>query len=183
VYFLARGDLSELRGYRPGGRGLAQDVLVGLAIAALWVGPFLLIPSLPRPGPEEGFDTLAFGAGREALAFGLRLIGFACVTPVMEELFVRSFLIRLVDVVDGDMNFRKVPIGRYSLRSFLVTVVWFTFTHVSWEWVVAPVAGAIFNLWLYRRRHLGATIVAHAVANASIWLLVVLGPDRFRIFL
>ena len=45
------------------------------------------------------------------------------------------------------------------------------------------VAGVIFNLWLYRRRHLGAVIVAHAAANASLWLAVVLGPESVRMFL
>jgi CAAX prenyl protease-like protein len=181
--FARGGALPELRGYRPGAAGLLQDVLVGVAIAALWMGPFLLFPALERPAPGEGFDWQLFGEGREALALGVRLVGFAGVTPFMEELFVRSFLLRLVDVYDGDMNFRRVPIGRFRWRSFLVTLVWFTFTHVPWEWVVAPVAGALFNLWLYRRRHIGATIVAHAVANASIWLAVVLGPESWRMFL
>ena len=96
---------------------------------------------------------------------------------------MRSFLIRLVDVIDTDMNFHKVPIARFTWRSFLVTVVWFTFTHVTWEWGVAAVAGALFNLWLYHRRHLGSVIVAHAVANASLWLAVVLGPESIRMFL
>jgi hypothetical protein len=177
------GALPELRGYRPGAAGLLQDVAVGLAIAALWMGPFLLSPALSRPAPAEGFDWQLFGEGREALALGVRLLGFAAVTPFLEELFVRSFLLRLADVYDGDMNFRAVPIGRFTWRSFLVTVVWFTFTHVPWEWVVAPLAGVIFNLWLYRRRHIGATIVAHAVANASIWFAVVAGPESWRMFL
>jgi CAAX prenyl protease-like protein len=183
VWFVRSGALPELRGYAPRPADLAQDVLVGVAVAALWIGPFLLFPGLPRPEPSEGFDAQMFGPGREAIALGLRFVGFAIVTPFMEELFVRSFLIRLVDVIDGDMNFRKIPIGHFSWRSFLVTIVWFTFTHVPWEWVVAPVAGAIFNLWLYRRRHIGATIVAHAVANATIWLVVVLGPPSLGMFL
>ena len=32
----------------------------------------------------------------------------------------------------------------------------------------------IFNLGLYRRRHIGSVIVAHAAANAAIWCWVVL---------
>ena len=105
------------------------------------------------------------------------------VTPLVEELFVRSFLIRLVDVVDKGGDFREVPIARFSWRSFLFTSVWFTFTHVSWEWIVAAPTGILFNLWLYHRRHIGATIVAHAAANATIWLVVVLGPGNLWIFL
>ena len=178
-----KGRYPELAGYRPVAAGLAADAAVGLAIAALWMGPFLLFPSLARPDASSGYDPGVFGPGREAYAYALRLVGFALVTPFVEELFVRSFLLRLVDVVDTHMDFRRVPIGRFGWRSFLVTVAWFTFTHVSWEWPVAFVAGVIFNLWLYRRRHMGAVIVAHVVANASLWLAVVLGPDAWRIFL
>ena len=41
VYFVLRGDLPELRGYRPGWR-VSLDILFGVLIAALWMGPFLL---------------------------------------------------------------------------------------------------------------------------------------------
>jgi CAAX prenyl protease-like protein len=181
--FARQGALPELGGYRPRALELAQDVFCGLVIAALWMGPFLLFPSLERPAPSEGFDPTLFGAGREGFALAVRLVGFACVTPFMEELCVRSVLLRLVDVIDGDMNFRKLPLGVVAWRSVVVTVLWFTFTHVPWEWGVAAVAGVIFNLWLYRRRHIGAVIVAHAVANAAIWLAVVLGPESLRMFL
>jgi CAAX prenyl protease-like protein len=183
LYFARTGRLPELRGYRPGLAGAARDAAFGVAVAALWMGPYLLLPSLPRPAPEEGYLPNAFGPGREAFAYALRLVGFAAVTPFVEELFVRSFLLRLADVVDTHMDFRRVPMARFTWRSFLVTVGWFTFTHVPWEWPVALAAGVLFNLWLYRRGHIGSVIVAHAAANASIWLAVVLGPDTWRIFL
>jgi CAAX prenyl protease-like protein len=183
LWFARNGRYPELKGYRPGAGGLAADVGVGLAIAALWMGPYLLFPSLARPDASEGFNPGYFGPGREAYAYAVRLVGFGAVTPFIEELFVRSFLLRLVDVVDTHMDFRRVPIARFTWRSFVVTVAWFTLTHVFCEWPVALVAGVIFNLWLYRRRHIGAVIVAHAVANASLWLAVVLGPDAWRIFL
>ncbi len=182
VYFVLRGDLLELRGYRPGWR-LSLDVLVGVAIAVLWVGPFLLFDALPRGAEADAFDPSQLGESLRQETLALRLLGFAMVTPFMEELFVRSFLIRLVDAVDKGKDFRDLPIARFSWRSFLITCVWFTFTHVSWEWIVAAPTGILLNLWLYHRRHIGAPIVAHAVANASIWLLVVLGPGDLRVFL
>jgi CAAX prenyl protease-like protein len=182
VYFVLRGDLAELRGYRPGWRVLL-DVLVGIVIAALWVGPFLVFDSLPRGAEADAFDPDQLGESVRQQTLALRLLGFAVVTPLVEELFVRSFLIRLVDVVDGGGDFRDLPIARFSWRSFLVTSAWFTFTHVSWEWIVAAPTGVLLNLWLYRRRHIGAVIVAHAAANAAIWLLVVLSPGDLWIFL
>jgi hypothetical protein len=54
---------------------------------------------------------------------------------------------------------------------------------VQWEWPVAFVAGVLFNLWLYHRRHVMSVVVAHAVANASLWIAVVLGPHSIRMFL
>lgn len=182
LYFALRGDFPELRGYRPGWRVLL-DVLCGVFIAALWIGPFLLFDSLPRGDTAEAFDPNQLGASLRHETLALRLLGFAVVTPFVEELFVRSFLIRLVDVVDEGTDFRDVPMARFRWRSFLVTSVWFTFTHVDWEWIVAAPTGVLFNLWLYRRGHIGATIVAHAAANASIWLVVVFGPPELAIFL
>ena len=71
----------------------------------------------------------------------------------------------------------------WQCSHWMVTSIWFTFTHVDWEWIVAAPTGVLFNLWLYHRRHIGAPIVAHAAANASIWLVVVLGPVDLWIFL
>ena len=180
LYFVLRGDLPELRGYRPGWR-VWLDIAFGVFIAALWLGPFLLFDSLPRGA--EAFDPNQLGESLRQETLALRLLGFVLITPFVEELFVRSFLIRLVDVVDKGGDFRDVPIARFSWRSFLVTSVWFTFTHVDWEWIVAAPTGVLLNLWLYHRRHIGAPIVAHAAANASIWLVVALGPGDLWVFL
>ena len=38
------------------------------------------------------------------------------------------------------------------------------------------ITGVILNLWLYYRGNIGATILAHAAANATIYVLVVF-PD------
>lgn len=182
LFFWRQGRYPELRGYRLGA-GSLLDVAVGVGIAALWMAPFLLFPGLPQGDPASAFDPDRFGAGWRAPVLALRLIGFAAVTPFVEELFVRSFLIRYVDVFDRPGDFRQLPMARYTLRSFVVTVVWFTATHVPWEWIVAAPTGVIFNLWLYRRGHLGSPILAHAVANATIWAAVVWSPGDLWRFL
>jgi CAAX prenyl protease-like protein len=178
LFFARKGAYPELSGYRPGAGALA-DVAVGLGIAALWVGPFLLFP-LTRGDP---FDPDALGAERSSLVLGARLVGFAAVTPFVEELFVRSFLHRYLDVWNSGGDFRDQPMARYTPVAFVGTVVWFTLTHAPWEWWVALPAGVVFNLWLYRRGHLGAVVVAHATANAALWLLVVLGGGDLWPFL
>jgi CAAX prenyl protease-like protein len=173
AFFAARGAFPELARFRPSAGEALADVALGLAIAALWMGPYLWIEALPRPGPEAAFDPDALG-GR-AVTLALRFAGFALVTPFMEELFVRSFLLRYLDVVfDADADFREIPIGRFAWLGFCGTVVWFTVTHQPWEWIVAAPTGIALNLWLYRRRHLGSVVLSHAVANATIFGWVVL---------
>ena len=174
-----RGAYAELRGYRLSAATLA-DLALGLAIAALWVAPYLLLPSLAR---GEAFDPALMGEGRRALALGLRLAGFALITPFVEELFVRSFLLRFSEVFDRDGDFRSEPIARFAWRGFIVTAVWFTFSHAPWEWWVALPTGIALNAWLYQRGHLMACVVAHASANAAIWAFVVCAPSPLWEFL
>lgn len=182
LFFASRGRYPELRGFRPGAAGFA-DIAVGLAVAALWVMPYLVFPSLPQPAPGEGFDAHVLGNGREAIALTLRVTGFVLVTPFLEELFVRSFLIRYAEVYDTGEDFRTLPMARYQRRAFWVTIVWFTFTHAQWEWLVAFPTGIVLNLWLYQRGHLGAPVLAHMVANGAIAAAVLLGPDALGAFL
>lgn len=180
LFFLARGAYPELRGYRPGAGGLALDVGAGLAIAALWTLPYLLVDALPR-GAGEAFDPAQLGAEHIALAWGLRALGYAAVTPFVEELFVRSLLWRWIAAgLDGD--FRTVPVGARVLRAAVLSTLLFAAAHQLWEWPVAIPTGAVFAALLWTRRHLMACVVAHAVANGTILALAWAHPDRFAIF-
>jgi len=177
VYFAWRRCYPELKGFRPGLLGAALDVLVGLLVAGFWVAPYLLWEGW-RPAASEAFDPAASGEAWRSVMLALRLAGFVAVTPFIEELLVRSYLLRAADVYDTDRDFREIPIGQFAWRSFLFTVAWFTFTHATWEWPVALVTGVVYNLWLYRRKHIGSLILAHAVTNGALFLLVVLGSGR-----
>ncbi len=178
LWFASRGRLPELRGYRLDA-GVLADVAVGLGITALWLGPFLLFPTLPRG--EAGLDRSLLGA--EATTLAVRFVGFAIVTPFMEELFVRSLLHRYIEVYRDGRDFRTLPIGTFHGTALIVTTVWFTLSHVPWEWIVAFPSALAFTGWLYVRKHIGATIVAHAVTNGSIFALVVWGPFALDPFL
>jgi CAAX prenyl protease-like protein len=181
LHFWRRGAYPELRGYRIDG-GSVLDVLVGVASAALWMAPFLLFDPVRDwlgVDPSQGFDPAMMGEGLEPLALGVRLLGFAAVTPLFEELFIRSFVMRYADVYPNAGDFRLLPIARYTPRSFWVTTVVFTLGHLSWEWPVAVAWIALTNLWFYRRRHLGSVIVVHAVANASILIFVAMLGDSW----
>ena len=109
----------------------------------------------------------------------LRLFGYALVTPLFEELFIRSFVMRMADAWEVT-DFRALPIARYTARSMLVTVIVFTSTHVFWEyWVCVP--WLVFsNLWFYYRKSLSAVILLHGVTNAALLALAIWGGELFR---
>jgi hypothetical protein len=189
LHFARRGAYRELRGLPGGAGGIALDVLVGLAGAALWMAPYVFLPpfqalralEIPflQTASEQGLDPARLGAGALAgAALALRGIGFGLVTPFVEELFVRSWLARYVEVVDRSGDFRAVPIARFSRRSLLAVVLCFVITHLPWEWPVALVWVIGTQLWLYHRGHLLAVVIVHAASNLGILAAVLLASGR-----
>jgi CAAX prenyl protease-like protein len=177
IYFARRGDYPELRGARWGAWALA-DVAVGLLGAALWIAPFLLWDSLRPDAP--GFDVEQLGPHGAWFSKTLRLIGYACVTPFVEELFVRSWLMRYIDVAETKRSFLSLPIARFSWRSFAVVTLYFVFSHASWEWGVMFVWTMLTMGWFYTRKHLAPLVLVHAVTNAAIFAFVLAFDGHFR---
>ncbi len=174
-WFFARGAYPELRSSRLDLLRTPLDVLVGVVLALLWMAPYVFIAAL-RPDVEQPFDPDLLGAEHASLVLAVRFFGYALVTPVFEELFIRSFVMRYADVHRERGDFRLVPLARYSAVSFISTVIVFTIGHVPWEWWVAVPWVALTNLWFYWRRDLLAVIVVHGVTNATIlWLAIVGG--------
>lgn len=175
VWFRSRGAYEEWRGEgaRIGLVGGLQDVAVGLALTVVWVLPYVYLPSL-RPEPGGEFDPAQAGEALVPLILVLRLLGYAIVTPIFEELFIRSFVMRVADAWEVE-DFRDLPIARYSARSMLVTVVVFTAGHVPWEyWVCVPWV-FLSNLWFYHRRSLSSVMLVHGVTNAALLGLAIWG--------
>ena len=179
VHYFRGGAYPELRGFRPGLRGVALDVGVGLVGAAVWVAPYLWSEGM-RPDPEAAFDPQQLGPGLVAVTLAIRALGYSVVTPFVEELMVRSWLLRYVDVFDKAVDFRDVPIGRYSLRSFLVVVIYFTLSHVPWEWPVAVAWVVGTQVWFYHRRNLLDLVIVHATSNFAIFVFVVTCTGRLH---
>jgi membrane protease YdiL (CAAX protease family) len=93
---------------------------------------------------------------------------------------VRGWLARYADVFDGPEDFRDVPIARYSFRSFATVVIFFTLSHLRWEWPVAVVWIVLTQIWFYRRRHLLPLVLVHAASNLSIFVFVLLANGHIR---
>lgn len=156
-----------LRDIRPSWRVLAPATLVGLAVCAEWILIDRLVP-YPHVGSRVGFDPFAFFAspGPRTAFIGVRLYGLVLMVPVMEELFLRSFVLRFIE----NPHFTSVPIGHMSWTAFWAVAGLMGLSHP--EWLVAIVASIAYTLLLYRTRSLFAAVVAHAVTNAALGVYV-----------
>ena len=178
AYFWVRGSYPELRKGGLSAGGALQDVIVGIVLAMFWMAPFIWIAAL-RPGESEPFDPERWGAVWAPSVLALRMFGYAIVTPLFEEIFIRSFVMRYSCVYMKRGDFRTVPLAHYTLSSFLATTVIFTIGHVPWEWWVAVPWVMLTNLWFYYRKNLWALILVHGVTNATILLVAIFGEGWF----
>lgn len=193
VYFAWRGAYPELRRFRFRAGAIGSDVMVGLALAGLWMTPYVFVPAIV-PADTAGFDPEMLGPALVPLALGLRMAGYGLVTPFFEEIFIRGFVMRVSTVMRLSLlrglpflevvgDFRGVPLAQYSRASFIATTVVFAIPHAAWEYWVAIPWVILTNLWFYYRKDLYAVILVHATTNAAILLFVALtnghlsGPD------
>ena len=142
--------------------GLA--VLVGVVVFVMWILPEGMYPYL---GSSESFDPFAHFTGPWLFGWiAVRLLGASLLVLVIEEYFWRGFLLRWI--INPD--FQKVAIGTFSWPSFLLTTLLFASEHN--RRLVGLIAGAAYNLLLYRTRSLYACIIAHGVTNLALGIYV-----------
>ncbi|MCX7826779.1 MAG: CAAX prenyl protease-related protein [Verrucomicrobiae bacterium] len=139
--------------------GQAFGALVGVLALGVWIAPEAL--GWTKTDFTTGnFNPTWFESPHREVLTAVRVAGAVLVVPVMEELFWRGWLIRWL--VNED--FRSVPVGTFTWRSFAITVVFFGLEHGS-LWHVGMITGALYNGLLYRTRSLRACMIAHAVTN------------------
>lgn len=171
-------------------------VIVGCIGIVQWVGmqiwlqdswPALVqgltfIPAGPREWiatqfqpPEEVFNpTTVFGS--TAALFGwyaVRMAGAVLVVPVMEELFWRDWLWRTSINFD---HFKRVQVGKWSWRAFLIVTFAFALVHGNW-WLTSIVWAALIGVLLVYTKSIGACIIAHAVTNLLLAVYVLRTGD------
>lgn len=147
-------------------------LIVGVVGVFQWVGMQLALEArfeLFRPegmafNPEAFFIDPAARWGFLAI----RLVGAVLVVPFMEELFWRDYCWR---VVAAGSDFRKVPVGIWDWKPFVVIPLLFCLVHGNW-WLTAIVWAFMIGGLLAYTRSLGACIVAHAVTNLLLGLYV-----------
>jgi exosortase E/protease (VPEID-CTERM system) len=112
--------------------------------------------SLPAPLEEVP-------AGWAAAWLVCRVLGYVVMTPLVEELAFRGYLLRRLIALD----FQAVSPRRFSWPAFLVTSGLFGALHGAY-WLPGTLAGMAFALAVYRRGRLTDAILAHATVNALI---------------
>jgi len=141
------------------------SVPIGVIIFLLWVGLEGLYPVFSSADVHYDpaiFDTHVFG-----FLILTRFAGSVLVAPLIEELFCRSFLMRYAI----DARWQDVPIGAYTLGSFVIVTLFFGFSH--FRWLPGILTAILLNLLLYRTKNLSSCVVAHATANLLLLVYVV----------
>lgn len=149
----------------------------GLAGGLLWVGVcrlrladhafiFLGLEDWTSFGDRPAFDPYGVLGEWPALlvAFlALRLTGLAVIVPLVEEFFLRGFLMRFIEKAE----WWTIPLGSVNWKGAVTATVYGILAHPA-----EPVAAALwFSLitWLYARtRNIWACVLAHAVTNAFL---------------
>jgi CAAX prenyl protease-like protein len=145
------------------------SLLCGVAVFVVWIAPDLLWPGYRSHWLFQNSITGEVASSVPAALKGslwfivLRTASCALLVPVLEELFWRGWMTRWLVKPD----FLLVPLGTFTLSSFLIVTVLFASEHGPF-WDVGLAAGAIYNWWLWRTRNVADCIVAHAVTNACL---------------
>ena len=155
------------------GRPTWWPALAGLALAVPWI----ILAGMQRDagwttaqGGRAAFDPFVHLANRPAAAWAflaVRAVGLVAVVPLVEELFLRGFLMRYVIRED----FWRVPFGTVTAASAAACVDYAVATHpaeavaaVGWFAIVSGIAAAT-------RRPIDA-ILAHAGTNLALGIYV-----------
>jgi CAAX prenyl protease-like protein len=141
------------------------SLATGLVVFILWIGMPWTVDIV---GASTGYNpTLVSDFFTRSTLIFIRILGAILVVPVMEELFWRSFLLRYLISHD----FQQVGIGRYTFSSFLIGSLLFGLEHDLF--LAGVMAGAAYNLLLYRTKSLTQCILAHCVTNLLLGIYVI----------
>jgi CAAX prenyl protease-like protein len=143
----------------------AVGVLVGLAVAGLWIGLHRLEHA---NGQALAGSLAAMSVWHRTVWIAVRVLAAVVTVPLAEELAFRGFLARRI--VSAEVE--AVPYARLTVMAVLLSAVCFGLMHGS-MWGPGIVSGIVFGLLAKYRDRLGEAVAAHAIANLGIavWIL------------
>jgi CAAX prenyl protease-like protein len=157
------------------------DILLGILVFAIWVGPDFLAPNWhhfilfdnPITGHPAG-NTPPLSRNDPVFLF-FRIAISVIAVPILEELFWRSWMLRWIAATNSHQrDFRTIDSGIFVPLAFWVVAILFAVEHGSF-WDVGLITGMIFNWWMIRTRNVWDCILTHAITNAALAVYVVVG--------
>ncbi|MBD3203234.1 CAAX prenyl protease-related protein [Candidatus Woesearchaeota archaeon] len=133
-------------------------ILSGIIIAVIWI---IIDDYYPHLGADQSLTwTIP--------AIFVKLIISIVIAPIIEEFFTRFFLSRWII----NTSWEKIDEGKFTLNSFIITVLFFGFSHN--RWLSGIIAGAILNYLFYKNKNIGSCVVSHSIANLILGIYVII---------
>lgn len=141
---------------------LGWGIVVGLGVFAVWVLGF----QMPEAGSQSrlGENLAALPRVHAVVWLAFRFVGTTVTVPIIEELAFRGYLMRRISARD----FEQLPLAQSSWLGLIVASLAFGALHS--QWALGIVAGLAFGGLARARGRLGDAVVAHAVANGSLFI-------------
>ena len=120
---------------------------------------------------RSAFNPFDHLAGSPAAAWGflaVRFVGLALVVPVIEEFFLRGFLMRFVMARD----WWEVPFGKVTTTAVVLGTVFPMMMHPA-ELAAAAVWFSMITWLMVKTRNIWDCVAAHAVTNLLLGIYVV----------
>lgn len=113
-----------------------------------------------------------FGAvtsnGYSSVDIIIKLSTGVILAPIVEEFFTRFYFLRFI--IDED--WRQVPLGKFTVKSFIITVLFFGLSHNMW--IAGLISGILFNILFYKAKDIESCILAHSAANLLLGIYVIM---------
>jgi CAAX prenyl protease-like protein len=135
-----------------------------------WFGPKSRIIGLMGLSPRPSYNPLAQLAATPAWAYTfliIRFIGLVLIVPIIEEFFLRGFLMRFV-VRD---TWWEVPFGEVTSTAILIGTLFPVLYHP--EKLAALVWFSLVTWLMIRTRNIWDCVAAHAITNLMLGIYVV----------
>lgn len=171
------------------GRPSAWGPVVGVVGAAIWIGlcklhlegPLFSLVGLGQWADQNQrsafnpFDHWPDAPGIAWLFLSIRFLGLGAIVPLIEELFLRGFLMRFV--IDAD--WWKVPFGTLTPLAVAAGTLVPILMHPLSEALAVAAWFTLVTVLMFKTRSLWDCVVAHAVTNLLLGIYVVASGDWF----
>jgi CAAX prenyl protease-like protein len=158
-------------------------LLVGVVGALAWIGICKLgleqqlstLVGWGETGARSRYDPFTQLSGAPGAAWGflaVRMVGLVAVVPVIEEFFLRGFVMRFCVHAD----WWEVPLGKVNAAAVVAGTVVPMLMHPG-ELLAAATWFSLITWLMIHKRNIWDCVAAHAVTNLLLGLFAVFSSD------